>query len=84
MDSVAPVRTRGTMLWFNEVKDLGALRTGEGTRIEVPGEAFAAGEKPVGRCAGKAIEFESREGIPIGIAFLPEVSSRRARLRRRR
>jgi hypothetical protein len=84
MDSVASVRTRGAMLWFNEAKDLGALRTADGMRIEVPGDAFATGEKPVGRCAGRAIEFESREGIPFGIAFLPELSSRRARLRRRR
>ena len=42
---------RGTMLWFNEVKDQGALRTDDGIRIEVPGEAFSAGEKPRGRCA---------------------------------
>jgi hypothetical protein len=84
MGSVAPIRVRGTMLWFNEAKDLGALRTEDGTRIEVPGTAFAAGEKPVGRCAGKGIEFESLEGIPSGISFPPEASSRRARLRRRR
>jgi hypothetical protein len=72
------------MLWFNEVKDLGALRTGDGTRIEVPGAAFAPGEKPVGRCAGRVIEFESRAGALSDIAFVPELSPRRARLRRRR
>ena len=46
------------MLWFNAVKDLGALRTDDGTRIEVPGEAFSPGEKPSGRCAGLEIEFQ--------------------------
>jgi hypothetical protein len=72
------------MLWFNEAKDLGALRTDDGERIEVPGTAFAAGEKPVGRCAGKAIEFESLEGVISGIAFVPVADQRRARLHRRR
>jgi hypothetical protein len=81
--SSVPIRIRGTMLWFNEAKDLGALRTGEGERIEVPGTAFLPGEKPVGRCAGKAIEFEPLEGSVTGVAFVPEVSPRRARLRRR-
>lgn len=72
------------MLWFNAAKDLGAVRTDEGERIEVPGTAFLPGEKPVGRCAGKAIEFDSvTEGVS-GIAFVPVVSPRRARLRRRR
>jgi hypothetical protein len=84
MGSLAVIRTRGTMLWFNAVKDLGALRTDEGERIEVPGTAFLAGEKPVGRCAGKAIEFDSAGGVVSGLAFVPEVSPRRARRRHRR
>jgi hypothetical protein len=84
LGSSVPIRTRGTMLWFNAVKDLGALRTGEGERIEVPGTAFLPGEKPVGRCAGKAIEFEPLEGAVTCVAFVPEVSPRRARMRRRR
>lgn len=75
---------RGTMLWFNTTKDLGALRTQEGERIEVPGEAFAAGEKPVARCAGKPIEFESLDGAVTGIAFAAEPNPRRARTRHRR
>ena len=74
---------RGTMLWFNSVKDLGALRTDEGERIEVPGTAFLPGEKPVDRCAGRAIEFASLEGAVSSIAFLPEPNPRRARLRHR-
>ncbi|HEX2292819.1 MAG TPA: hypothetical protein VHH55_05855 [Gaiellaceae bacterium] len=71
------------MLWFNEEKDLGALQTDDGVRTEVPGTAFLPGEKPVGRCAGKVVEFESREGVLSAVAFVSERSQRRARLRRR-
>jgi hypothetical protein len=75
---------RGTMLWFNVAKDLGALRTDDGERIDVPGTAFSSGEKPVGRCAGKAVEFECVVGAVSDLSFVPEVSSRRARMRHRR
>jgi hypothetical protein len=74
---------RGTMLWFNVAKDLGALRTDAGERLEVPGTAFLPGEKPVGRCAGKAIEFEAVEGAIARLGFVPERSQRRARRRHR-
>jgi hypothetical protein len=71
------------MLWFNAAKDLGALRTDAGERLEVPGTAFLPGEKPVGRCAGKAIEFEAVEGAITRLGFVPERSQRRARRRHR-
>ena len=38
------------MLWFNAAKDLGALQTAEGERIEVSGDAFAPNEKPKKHC----------------------------------
>ena len=72
------------MLWFNAAKDLGALRTDDGERMEVAGTAFSPGEKPVERCAGKAIEFEAIDGAVSGIAFVSEPSPRRARMRHRR
>jgi hypothetical protein len=75
---------RGTMLWFNETKDLGALRTDDGERIEVPGTAFLPGETPVGRCSGKVVEFERRAGDVSALAFVPDLSPPRARLRRSR
>jgi hypothetical protein len=84
LGSSAPIRIRGTILWFNVAKDIGALRTDDGERIEVPGTAFLPGEKPVGRCAGKTIEFEALEGAVADVAFVPEPSPRRARLRHRR
>jgi hypothetical protein len=72
------------MLWFNEAKDLGALRTDDGDRIDVPGTAFLPGEKPLGRCAGKVVEFERLEGRVSALAFVQESNPRRARLRRSR
>jgi hypothetical protein len=83
-DSLLTMRERGTMLWFNSEKDLGALETAEGERLHIPGEAFVPGEKPCGRCAGMAIEFSSRGGDVSEIAFVPEPRPRRARVRHRR
>jgi hypothetical protein len=72
------------MLWFNAAKDLGALCTEDGERLEVPGVAFLAGNKPVGRCGGLAVQFESVEGEVSSVVFVPVPNPRRARLRRRR
>ncbi len=77
-------RMRGTMLWFNEAKDVGALRTDEGDRIDVSGAAFVTGEKPLGRCAGRAVEFETLEGSVSRLAFVPDLTPRRARRRHSR
>jgi hypothetical protein len=71
------------MLWFNVAKDLGALEMNDGERIDVPGTAFSRGEKPVGRCAGRLVEFERVDGAVSGVSFVPELSPRRARLRYR-
>jgi hypothetical protein len=72
------------MLWFNDAKDLGALVTDVGDRVDVPGAAFSPGEKPLGRCAGKAVEFEWRGEELRALAFVQESNPRRARLRRSR
>jgi cold shock CspA family protein len=78
------MRMRGTMLWFNEAKNLGALMTDQGDRIDVSGTAFLPGEKPLGRCAGRAVEFECVEAAISQVAFITELNPRRARLRRSR
>jgi hypothetical protein len=75
---------RGTMLWFNNAKDVGLLQADDGERIGVPGAAFLSGEKPAGRCAGQAVEFESHDGSATSVAFLTELRPRRARSRHRR
>jgi hypothetical protein len=78
------IRVRGTMLWFNPEKDVGALRTADGECIDVPGTAFLPSEKPVGRCAGKLVEFETLHGPVARLAFVPEPNASRARLRSHR
>jgi cold shock CspA family protein len=80
---------RGTMLWFNEVKDFGFITTEAGERVSVHGTGFAGGVRPVGRCAGTLVEFQVRDGDGDGdgepkaedVTFVPEVAPRRARLR---
>jgi hypothetical protein len=84
MGSLVMARVRGTMLWFNEEKDLGALRTDEGERLEIPGAAFGPGEKPIGRCAGRTIEFDWVAGTVSQLAFVQEPDAGRARRRRGR
>ena len=44
---------RGKMLWFNEKKDLGIIRTDEGERLSVLGPAFTGGKRPQGRCGSE-------------------------------
>jgi hypothetical protein len=76
---------RGTMLWFNEIKDYGFIRTDEGERLCVLGTGFAAGEKPAGRCADAVVTFEvddsSGSRQAQGVVFERHVAPRRARLR---
>jgi hypothetical protein len=78
---------RGTMLWFNEVKDLGFIMTDEGERLSVLGTGFAEGKRPVGRCADAVVSFDvtvNDEGRAAqNVIFVEEVAPRRARLRHR-
>lgn len=71
------------MLWFNAEKDLGALLTDAGERIEFSGSAFAPGEQPPGRCAGTPIEFDASGESVEAIVFVAEAERRRARRRSR-
>jgi hypothetical protein len=52
---------RGTMLWFNEEKDLGLILTEEGERLPVRGSGFAGGLRPKGRCARAVVAYEVLE-----------------------
>lgn len=76
---------RGHMLWFNETKDHGFIRTEEGERLQVDGSGFARGERPKGRCADKVVTFEVDRGDDgrraQNVVFEREVAARRARLR---
>lgn len=79
---------RGEMLWFNETKNHGFIRTEEGERLYVPRDGFLPGKPPEGRCAGKKVTFErepaegEHEFKAVGVALLEEAQGGRARLRR--
>src|SRR5215210_2196269 len=76
---------RGQMLWFNEVKDHGFIMTDEGERLEVQGDGFSKGVRPVGRCAHMIVSFEVDESGDIrrahNVVFEEDAAPRRARLR---
>jgi cold shock CspA family protein len=81
---------RGKLLWFNEDKKFGFIRTDEGERLYVHLTGFAAGHVPNGPCAGTVVDFERlSDGGPdgtaqaVGVAELQELPARRARLRSR-
>jgi cold shock CspA family protein len=79
---------QGTMLWFNDVKDLGVVTAEGGERLSVHGTGFLEGERPKGRCAGAGVTFgiteEDGERRAVGVSFVPEVAPRRARMRHAR
>ena len=73
----------GTMLFFNEEKDYGFIRTAEGERIAVNRAGFVTGEAPVGRCAGLPVRLtpaETAEGrIATRVSMVVEPEHGRAR-----
>jgi cold shock CspA family protein len=78
---------RGRMLWFNNKKDFGFIRTDEGERLSVLGPAFAGGKRPQGRCAEAVVAFEINESNgdrqAENVTLLEEEAPRRARMRHR-
>lgn len=76
---------RGQMLWFNDRKDLGFIRTEEGERLAVHGPGFAPGQRPKGRCAEAVVSFEidatGEERRADRVVFVEESAPRRARRR---
>jgi cold shock CspA family protein len=76
---------RGQMLWFNQVKDHGFIRTDEGERLRVDGSGFAVSERPEGRCAEKVVTFEIEESElarrALNVVFERQAAAGRARRR---
>jgi hypothetical protein len=76
------------MLWFNATKDQGFIMTDEGERLAVMGDAFAPGQRPEGRCARRVVTFEIESGggsrCARDVAFVPDVTPHRPRMRSRR
>ena len=75
----------GKLLWFNEDKNYGFIRTEEGERLYVHRDGFLPGEAPVGRCAGLAVSFEvyenGEERAAVAVTLVPEAQHGRARRR---
>jgi cold shock CspA family protein len=76
---------QGTMIFFNEVKDTGFIRTEDGERLQVDRTGFIAGKAPVGRCSGLAVEFAVQEAggerLASEVSIIEDLPSRRARRR---
>lgn len=79
---------RGELLFFNEVTGGGFIRTEDGERLYVDRTGFLPGEAPVGRCAGKKVEFvrqpDSGEHAYVAarVSIVQEHAGGRARRRR--
>ena len=77
---------KGTLLWFNEVDDIGVIVDDDGAKLPVDGPNFVDGLRPKGRCKGTLVEFQvadvAGESTATEVNVLPESSPRRARRRR--
>jgi cold shock CspA family protein len=76
---------KGVMLWFDEAKDYGFIRTEEGERLYVRRDGFVNGGAPVGRCAGLEVQLTvgERDGRreAVQVSMVEHDSPRRARRR---
>jgi cold shock CspA family protein len=88
--AVRPLDSRGddvdgTMLFYNEEKDYGFIRTAEGERIAVHRASFVNGEAPVGRCAGLPVRLtpaDTEDGrLATNVSIVVEADYGRARRR---
>jgi cold shock CspA family protein len=76
---------RGYMLWFNETKNFGFIRTEGGERLYVHRSGFMPGHAPAGRCSGMAVSFVREvagvDQVPcaVGVTMVDEAAAGRAR-----
>jgi cold shock CspA family protein len=76
----------GKMIWFNNEKGYGFIRTEDEERLYVARSGFQPEHVPASRCAGLEVTFE-RLGVEgdaraVNVAFIPASDpARRARLR---
>ena len=73
------------MLWFDEAKGHGFIRTDEGERLYVDRDGFVGRVAPIGRCAGLPVELSIAEQdgrrVAVDVSLVQEESPRRARRR---
>jgi cold shock CspA family protein len=80
---------RGELLWFNETKGFGFIRTEEDERLYVDRSGFCPGQVPVGSCAGTKVALRRVNGGPDGeaqaidVAVVEDPTFGRARRRHR-
>lgn len=77
---------RGTLLWFNQEKELGRIRLEDGEQLIVYRSGFQPGHVPSGRCAGTPVTFElatagADEAHAVDVSVVEQVAQRRARVR---
>lgn len=78
---------RGELLFFNEQRGDGVIRTEDDERLYVERASFLPGEAPEGRCAGTPVEFVRGAGsgahafAAFEVTRVPEPVTGRARLR---
>ena len=77
---------RGKMIWFNNEKGYGFIRTEAEERLYVARSGFLPEHVPASRCAGREVTFErlGAEGDTraVKVSFIPVGDpARRARLR---
>jgi cold shock CspA family protein len=74
------------MIWFNEEKDHGFIRTADEERLYVHGSGFEGGVRLQGPCAGIIVEFTIEDGPDSrhaeGVRVVPDIAPRRARRHR--
>jgi cold shock CspA family protein len=79
---------QGTMLWFNEEKRHGFIRTDEGERLRVDRDGIATGHLLGDRCRGTRVSFDrdadQSDARAVNVAVVPLFAARRARSRGRR
>ncbi len=79
---------QGTMLWFNEEKRHGFIRTDEGERLRVDRDGIATGHLLGDRCRGTRVSFDrdadQADARAVNVAVVPLFAARRARSRGRR
>jgi hypothetical protein len=79
----------GTMIWFNEAKQHGFIRTDDGERLRVDEAGFVPGELLGQRCGGTRVRFErigdeQDDARAVGVTVVPAAETQRARFRGRR
>jgi cold shock CspA family protein len=73
------------MLWFNDAKGYGFIRTEDAERLYVSRDGFEQANDPPPRCKGRAVSFDrvvvEGDTRALRVAFVVEDDRPRARLR---